>query len=213
MILQTLKRMANGEHVLIVAVGDSITEQNYHLHGHLNFVGIWHEQWLEKYGRRLMMINSGVSGNTSVNLLERLERDVLRFNPDLVSIMIGINDSGKGISLQNYKDNLEKLIHSIREAGSEVLLLTPHPIRIYETETASRYSSYPEFVEGIRESAEKMDVALCDIHKEWILRVDDHKHLSLMNDWIHPNERGHRLMADILIEQLSRSEMKEGRII
>lgn len=41
---------------------------------------------------QMRIINAGVSGNTSSQLLERWEEDVLSFHPDYVSCMIGIND-------------------------------------------------------------------------------------------------------------------------
>lgn len=41
---------------------------------------------------KIRVTNSGVSGNTSRELLERFERDVISLNPDWVSICIGIND-------------------------------------------------------------------------------------------------------------------------
>ncbi len=62
------------------------------------------------------VVNAGVSGNTSLQLLERWERDVMSLTPDVVFCMIGINDVWrhfdrceplqKRISVQEYVENL-----------------------------------------------------------------------------------------------------------
>lgn len=125
-VLKAFEKMARGEHTVIVMLGDSITEPNYHVRGHMNYAGLLHERLLEKFGRCLLAVNAGVSGNTTEDLMNRLERDVLRFSPDLVTIMIGINDCGAALSLQQYAANLECLIRSINGQGAEVLLMTQH---------------------------------------------------------------------------------------
>ena len=75
--------------------------------------------------------NAGISGNTTGDLLHRLDHDVLDKNPDLVILMAGTNDmvnSNKMVSYQDCTENLEKIVHEIKETGSEVLLLSPPPV-------------------------------------------------------------------------------------
>ena len=114
-----LAKLEKGEQVTIVAIGDSNTELTFHTHGHLNFCYLLQEALLEKYGgNKVIMIDSGSCGSGLANGLARLDRDVLRFKPDLV--IIGYYDSDM--------DSLRKIIEKVRAAGdTEILLRTPNP--------------------------------------------------------------------------------------
>ena len=73
------------------------------------------------------VINAGISGGTAPNGLERLERDVLCHHPDLITVCFGLNDCGHGPEgLQAYLDALQGIFRACREAGAEVLFLTPN---------------------------------------------------------------------------------------
>ena len=71
----------------------------------------------------IRVVNSGISGNTSEDLLERFDRDVLDKNPDWCSICIGINDVWRQFDVPSikeyqvmpdeYEKNLEEMILKI----------------------------------------------------------------------------------------------------
>jgi lysophospholipase L1-like esterase len=201
-VIKALEKMARGEHTVMVMLGDSITEPNYHVHGYMNYAGLLHERLLEKFGRCLLAVNAGVSGNTTRDLISRLERDVLRFTPDMVILMIGVNDCGAGVPLEEYAANLERLIVLINAQGAEVLLMTQHPLNAESSDIASKYMTYSQYTTLIREVSRNLHVPLCDIYEAWETLVDPAKHSTLMNDFLHPNELGHRMIADIVFRTL-----------
>jgi lysophospholipase L1-like esterase len=94
-MLHTIQSVKEGNQVLIVCMGDSITEQNSHCHQHLNYVGLFAEQLLQTFGRRTFVFNTGLSGEMTGQAIERLHLDALRHKPDLLTLMYGINDSKK----------------------------------------------------------------------------------------------------------------------
>ena len=81
------------------------------------------------------VFNKGVSGNTTVDLLNRLEVDVLNENPNLVILMVGTNDmlnSRKFVSYKKYESNLSQIVQRIKANNTQVLLLsTPTVDSIY----------------------------------------------------------------------------------
>ena len=84
-IARTIKKLKNGEHVTIVALGDSITELTFHTRGRMNWVGLLDEAIFESYGNGVCtLINSGKCASSYAETLTRLNRDVLRYNPNLV---------------------------------------------------------------------------------------------------------------------------------
>ena len=69
------------------------------------------------------VINAGVGGNRSSQLLKRLDRDVLAKQPTTVVLMVGTNDrlnSGGFIDIKSYRKNVESLIDQIEAAGAKV---------------------------------------------------------------------------------------------
>jgi lysophospholipase L1-like esterase len=80
------------------------------------------------------VLNEGVGGNLSSQLIERLDTDVLVFKPKLVIILIGTNDVGRKLSVtvykvsdKEYKANVSYLVNKIQAIGSKVVLLSPPP--------------------------------------------------------------------------------------
>ena len=83
----------------------------------------------------IRMTNSGTSGNTSRDLLERFDRDVVALNPDWVSICIGINDVWRQFDTpamtdvqvmpDEYEKNVEQMILKVKDRVKGIFLLTP----------------------------------------------------------------------------------------
>src|SRR5690349_2116023 len=76
------------------------------------------------------VINAGVGGNNTQDLLDRIQKDCLAHRPDLTVLMVGTNDMNtkKHIPLPQYTANLDSLSQQIRQAGSELVLMTILPV-------------------------------------------------------------------------------------
>lgn len=125
------EKLQNGKHVTIVAFGDSITETTFHTQGRMNWVQLLEEAIFEEYGNGVCaMINSGKCASSYREGLSRIERDVLRYNPDMVILAFGMNDAGAGLDeLPTFKENVRKTVTLIREqCDSEILIRTPNPV-------------------------------------------------------------------------------------
>jgi lysophospholipase L1-like esterase len=76
----------------------------------------------------VIVTNAGKNGNSTRDLLKRVNRDVIARKPQVVVLMIGTNDifyPKKAVSLETYENNLQKLISSIREESELVLMTIP----------------------------------------------------------------------------------------
>ena len=76
---------------------------------------------------QVSVINAGVSGNAAIDGYARLERDVLRFNPDLTVVSFGLNDACDTVhadALESYLKHLGLIFDKLQAAGSEVVFLT-----------------------------------------------------------------------------------------
>ena len=118
----------------ILFQGDSITDGNRgrsadpnHILGHGYCFII-----AAKYGaaypeRNLAFMNRGVSGNTVSNLQSRWQKDTLELKPDVLSILIGINDSGKKVPLDQYEQGYDQLLTETRAALPNVKFVLCEP--------------------------------------------------------------------------------------
>ncbi len=114
----------------ILFQGDSITDGNRgrsanpnHILGH-GYVFII----AAKYGAafpdlKLDFLNRGVSGNTVLDLEKRWQKDTLDLKPDVLSILIGVNNSGRGVSLDQYEQVYDKLITQAKAANPKIKLV------------------------------------------------------------------------------------------
>lgn len=194
--LNTLKE----KHVTVVAFGDSITENNHWTMGQQNWVQLLESNLYNIFPKRVTMINSGISGDSLPGCMERLERDVLRFQPDVVIVSFGTNDCSKedpeGFRIM-YRDLLKKLL----AAGAIVITRTPIPMINMENGNVlthrlnGTHIDLERYAAVIREVSAELDIACIDHYTLWMKSAESKYHgemMMLMGNAIHPNGNGHR---------------------
>ena len=161
------------------------------------------------------VINAGVGGNTTADAMARFQVDVLNRDPDTVVMQFGINDcrildgnTTPRVSLANYKSNMTTMTQQLKAAGKKVVLMTPNPLywseRIhdlwnYSAEEVAASDPVNEYAEAVRQIAAAEEVPLVDIYNLFKQQAD---YQSLLIDDIHPNDAGHRLVANALLDTL-----------
>lgn len=151
----------------------------------------------------LRVTNSGISGNTSRNLLERFDRDVVELKPDWVSICIGINDVWRQFDSpaildshvlpDEYEKNVEEMILKVKDSVKGIFILSPYIIEANREDMMRKRMD--EYVEISRRLAKKHGCIFVDFQKMY----DEYckiRHSSYIAwDRIHPNQIGAALMA------------------
>lgn len=192
---RTRGELEAGADVTIVAFGDSITAGYAVRRG---FPSFWRQMLLERYPEaHIEMINSGISGDTSLDGLSRLDWAVLSYEPDLVTINFGINDCALGLGLEEFENNFVEMIKIIRSGpGSEVLLLSSEPL-----ETPPYDRMVLDYYQAIKRVAIEMEVGFVDIFGAWMKSVVAGTPLGslIIPGLDHPNESGYRIMAEELM--------------
>jgi len=217
-------RDAEQRPVTIVAFGDSVT-QGVTEHRCLEGSRVYHrllQERLEAFfpTATFQTINAGVAGNSAMQGLERLERDVLGHAPDLVLIAFGLNDALEGPpGLAAFGAALRAMVRRIRtETGAAVACLTPplmarrrspriHPDheafagRIIHAQTSGALAACAG---EIRRVATETGALLADVHAQWerLNRQGLDTDIWLANGLNHPDARGHRLAAELLFARL-----------
>jgi lysophospholipase L1-like esterase len=143
--------------------------------------------------------NLCVSGATTVDLVRsQLDRGVA-LNPDLVTVGIGINDIGHGLTLEQFSKNYEEIISTLKEKTHAQIVVTNIP----DISTAPRIpgpmrSEYQrqieQFSERLGEIAGRHGVTVFDVHT--ITKAELPSHPEYFSaDGFHPSDAGYELWA------------------
>ena len=205
----------------IVVFGDSTTARR-------KGVGEVYEQRLAKALPGIRIVNAGVPGDTTERARTRFERDVLARRPDLVVIQFGANDSAvdvwKGateprVARKRYEENLRHFVTELQKRKRQVVLMTPGMFR-WTDKLREMYGKPPydaarpdgfcvtlkEYATLVRELAKELQVPLVDVYRE----QEEYEHVpgqsvnALFLDGMHPNDKGHKLIASLLEPVLRR---------
>lgn len=174
-----------------------------------------HEDLMSTAQEDFAVINAGVGGNTTQDLLGRVEKDCYAHKAGLTILMAGTNDmnSVKYIPLQQYEQNMRTLVKGILERKSKLILmtilpchepdlLTRHPAAFYEPEGVS--GRRKQVNEVIKKIAADYGVYLLDLEHRFnaVGKIGDGADSLLKNlansnkrDGIHPTANGYRFIA------------------
>lgn len=152
---------------------------------------------------KIRVTNSGISGNTSVTLLERYDRDVVELKPDWVSICIGINDvwrqfdcpamPEKNITPESYRKNVEEMILRVKDNVKGIFILSPYIIEPNREDPMRKRMD--EYTAVSKELAEKYGCSFVDFQKMYEDYCEYRHPCFIAWDRIHPNQIGATLMA------------------
>src|SRR5690606_27292523 len=148
--------------------------------------------WVHDIERRLaqrkqayQIQNASISGDTTINGLNRLPAVLQAFQPDIVILQLGANDGLRGLPGSDMKSNLRRMIEMSQQAGAEVLLLGQHIPPNY----GQRYAR--QFHEAFAEVAHETDTKLLPFMLEAIA-LDPN---MFQADGLHPTAEAQKHIA------------------
>ena len=163
------------------------------------------------------IINAGIGGDNAAGGLARIERDVLRYSPDLCVVNYGLNDVNG--ELDRYTKSLDGIFKTLRERGIPTVFLTCNMLntRVIKELIADRYYEYAHktaemqnsgklerYLDAAKTVAYSNGVLICDAHRRWL---DMHRSgldvsMMLANGINHPTRELHGLFAGCLLNTL-----------
>ena len=202
--LREIRRLLDGSKPLTwVFTGDNITHGGGYTQGARSYSEHFAERVRWELKRFLdVVVNTGVSGDRAKGLAKNLDWRVLRFRPDVVSVMLGLNDSGGGVpGRQEFRDHLATIVDRLRNEGAIVLLNTPNRINLLK---ARDRLDLPGYVQIVRDVAAEFELPLIDHWSHWeeVKSTAEDVPGWLADDGIHPDCEGHRELAKLLFAEL-----------
>ncbi|XZK29602.1 SGNH/GDSL hydrolase family protein [Clostridium perfringens] len=185
----------------IVFTGDSITHGPFHTKGYRSYTEHFRERLKEKFkNENIMVFNTGVSGATTRDIIRDFHICVNIYDPDVVFIMLGMNDSSNQIvPLEEYRSNILELINKVREIGAIPIIQTSNIIKMDLSRKSLKF--YMDIVIAV---ARENNVMLIDHYSHWEELEKENSNLKneLLNDLIHPNEKGHLEIVKFIFKEL-----------
>ncbi|MGL5379239.1 GDSL-type esterase/lipase family protein [Clostridium sp.] len=197
----------------MVFAGDSITHGLVHTNNYRSYSEHFNERLRgENINRNIVsekfVINTGNSACTTREVLNGFDTWIGLYNPEIVSLMIGMNDcaTDTNITIEQYESNLREIVRKIRDIGAVPILQTPNYVLPAPSWTSSgqRRDRLNEYLDVARKVATEEKIIVIDHYKYWEEREKSSGDVSnrWFNDWIHPNQVGHLEMARLMFEEL-----------
>jgi lysophospholipase L1-like esterase len=134
--------------------------------------------WVGKLRDRLdqdgyEFVNAGINGNTSADLLRRLDSDLIACQPDAVTLLVGTNDVRDGVPLARYREDLNTILDRLRAGMSARIAVLSLPPLGEDLDGAmnQRLTGYNDV---IKELAEAPGVADLPLHERLVDLIRQH---------------------------------------
>ena len=198
------KKIPKKEYPVLLFQGDSITDcdrvrKRYYDLGH------GYVEMLASKLKHVIVLNRGVSGDRTCDLLERWEEDTIQIAPDFLSILIGVNEvlhhykHGKVLTPQEFKNNYIKLLEEAKTKlpKTKILLIEPfvYPIGEYDPKWQKDLDDERMIVRELAKKYADYFIPMQDVLDEYKKK---YKMEDILRDGIHPTELGHEIIADVI---------------
>ena len=163
--------------------------------------------WIMKAHPDWMVLNRGINGQRSDEILARFELDVEQERSDCVIVLVGVNDVYQGVPLESVKRNLLEIY---QKALTRKLALVAATVLPYNTASAPEAKAIRDLNNWIRETVNRLTVLFCDTNLA-VRDPNDPDRLRSSPDGLHPDVSGYRKMGEALVETID-SGLKSGLI-
>ena len=195
----------------VLFIGDSITDVKFnfrfmHKIKGRNIYALQLKKRFRKYSNDIKVDIKGIASNRTYHLYDRLTADCINLKPDVIIMLIGVNDAWENYGPENYPPLLRPMEPHMREIyrriraelpDTQVLYLMPFLIDAVE-EKLPFHKTLDEFREVLKGLAEENGALLLDLQQVFYDEQKNTDPKKLAVDGIHPTNLGHKVMADAI---------------
>lgn len=195
----------------IVFIGDSITDVKFNSRFRFRFrvKNIYATQLKKKFRKHSKKINvdiKGIASNRTYHVYDRLTKDCINLKPDVVIMLIGVNDAWENYGPENYPPLLRPMEPHIREIfrrlraelpDAQILYIMPFLIDAVE-EKFPFHKILDEYRELLKAVALEHGATVIDMQEVFNDAQKTSAPKDLAVDGIHPTNLGHNIMAEAI---------------
>jgi lysophospholipase L1-like esterase len=204
----------------ILFYGDSITDMNRsrtvdkEAFGYgVGYVQHLAGELIYKDANKYEIIDRGVSGNRIVDLYARIKADVWNHKPDVLSILIGVNDVwhevnySNGVELDRFDRIYRMLIDDTLKVlpNLKIMLLEPFFLEGSATqEKMDQFSAVYDYAKVVKKIAEDYNLVFVPLQKAFNEKAKESSPVHFLYDGVHPDAGGARLIANEWLKGFSK---------
>ena len=151
------------------------------------------------------IINRGISGHRVVDLYARIKADVWNHNPDVISILIGINDiwheifGGNGVDLERFERVYRMIIEDTKQRFPNVKFILCEPFVLKGSATEEKFEEFLEvkkYAAIVKRLANEYNTAFVALQDKLDEAAEKHGAVHYLYDGVHPDVAGGKLIAE-----------------
>ena len=195
----------------ILFIGDSITDVKFNRRKRFTIKGenvyaLQLKKRFKKYSKNIKVEIKGIASNRTYHVYDRLTADCINLKPDVVIMLIGVNDAWENYVPEKYPPLLRPMEPHIREVyrrlrtelpNTQILYLMPFLIDAVE-EKFPYHKTLDEFREVLKSIALENGATVLDLQEVFYQAQKSIEPEKLAVDGIHPTNLGHKVMADAI---------------
>ena len=204
----------------LVFQGDSITDMKWgrnqkdrnHYLGHSYVYLVAARLGVDLPDRKLEFFNRGMSGHKVADLRQRWEKDAIDLKPDVISILVGVNDVGrnlKGVDVERWEEDFRFMLRASRAANQQLrmVLLDPFVLPSGRLAAHAAYQGWRGQVDRLIPIVERLAAEFGAVHVQTQAMFDEAAAKASPEHWlwdgVHPLPQGHELIAREWIRRMS----------
>lgn len=201
--------------------GDSITDGNRsrntdwnHVMGHGYQFIIASKLWYDFPKKQFHFFNRGISGNKVPDLTGRWQKDTIEIKPDVLSILVGINDvsafinGNKNFTSEQYETGYRALLQQTKQALPNIQLILCEPFILPAGKVKDKWEDYSKEIEKrqqiVKRLSEEFNTVFVEFQNAFNKALSKAPAEYWIWDGIHPMPAGHELMAREWMQQVKK---------
>ena len=191
-LAQAMRKAASGEDVTVAVIGGSITEGYSSSGADTCYAAYFRDWWQERFPQtNVNYINAGIGGTPSYLGVHRVQEDVLDYTPDVVIVEFSVNDGNDAFYQKSY-DNLVRRILKEEQQPAVMLLFT--------TQDNGTSAQENDSLVGFRYRLPMLSYGNAVLPA---IEAGEFTWSDISPDSVHPNDRGHAIIGEILYRYLN----------
>lgn len=160
------------------------------------------------------VLNKGISGNRIVDLYARIKKDVWEEKPDVMSILVGVNDvwheiiNKNGVDIVRFEKVYRMLIEDTLEVLPNLKMMLMEPFVLEGSATKEKYEEFlavKNYAKVVKKLADEYGLVFVELQSKFDKYCEKYGSELLLYDGVHPNLVGTKIISDAWIEAFEKN--------
>jgi lysophospholipase L1-like esterase len=191
-IKRAIEKAKQGKDVVVAFLGGSITQGSLASKPSSCYAYLVYQWWKKTFpDAGVTYINAGIGGTSSLFGVARVQEDVLKHSPDFLVIDFTVNDEDTDFFMETYESLIRRILSDPSQPAVMALC------NVFYDDGKSAFEHHKKIINHYQIPYVSMKETLYQDISDGLVEL---KHVT--SDGLHPNDAGHKIIADLIIEGL-----------